>query len=142
MTAFFDTSVLVAAFFQGHEHHNASLRALRRATTKTGCCAAHSLAELYATTTRMPTRRQVTGDQVLLFLQNVREHLALVHLDARQYWEAIEHAASLGICGGTIYDSLILACAVKARARVIYTWNVRDFQRAYPALGGRIRAPA
>jgi predicted nucleic acid-binding protein len=34
-----------------------------------------------------------------------------------------------GIAGGSTYDALIAACARKARADAILTWNVADFER-------------
>ncbi len=141
MKAFFDTSVLLAAFLDDHEHHEPSLRALSGVTAKTGCCAAHTLAELYATTTRLPGRRRLSCEQALLLIENVTTTLDLVHLDGSQYVAAVENAAAAGVIGGTIYDAMLLACANKVRARVIYTWNVGHFQRAYPQAAGRIQTP-
>lgn len=109
---------------------------------KTGCCAAHTLAELYATATRLPGRHRLSGDQALLLVENVTKRLTLVHLDGEEYVTAIERAASAGVTGGTIYDALLLACAGKARARLIYTWNVRHFQRSCPGAAGRVQKPA
>ncbi len=43
--------------------------------------------------------------------------------------------------GAIIYDALILACARKARAEVIYTWNVKHFRLVAPDLSDRIVEP-
>jgi len=141
VTSFFDTSVLFAAFIEDHEHHVPSLRAFSRSTRKTGCCAAHSLADLYAIATGLPRRQRLTRDQALMLLENVRERLTLVALDPQEYLDEIARAASVGVSGGTIYDALLIACAAKARASVIYTWNVGHFRQAWPTLGERIQAP-
>ncbi|MBC5800622.1 MAG: PIN domain-containing protein [Candidatus Eremiobacteraeota bacterium] len=138
---FFDTSVLLAAFFNEHEHHGASLRALSEVTGKTGACATHTLAELYATTTRLPGRSRLSTDQALVLIENVTKKLQLVHLDGEEYIAAIETAAAAGVSGATVYDALLLACASKVRARIIYTWNVRHFQRAYPEVAARVAIP-
>lgn len=56
MKGFFDTSVLVPVFYGDHVHHQASLERFIQFDRSTGCCGAHSLAEVYATLTRMPGR--------------------------------------------------------------------------------------
>lgn len=138
---FFDTSVLIPAFFEDHEHHEASLQAFLKADKKQACCGAHSLAEFYATTTRLPGRHRLSGEQVLLFLENIQERLTIVTLDAHEYDTVLKQAAEAGIVGGAIYDALLVSCALKARAETIYTWNLRDFQRFGPEAAKRTRTP-
>ena len=48
-------------------------------------------------------------------------------LDGNDYRETLTYIANLGIAGAQIYDALILRAAVKHRAEVIYTWNVKRF---------------
>jgi predicted nucleic acid-binding protein len=141
LKSFFDTSVLIPTFLEDHEHHETSLEAFLRADKRNGCCGAHSLAEVYAALTRLPGKHRLGGDQVLLFLQNIRERLTIVSLDAEEYFVAIEGAAAVGVAGGTVYDTLLARCALKARAEVIYTWNVKHFQRLGPEIAQRIRTP-
>jgi predicted nucleic acid-binding protein len=141
MKLFFDTSVLVAAFLGHHPHHDASLVAFLSADKKTACCAAHSLAEVYSTVTRLPGKTRLSGEQALLFLDNIRERLTLISLDGREYYNAIEHAAAAGIIGGAAYDALLGECAIKAGADTIYTWNVSDFQRLGSAIARRVKTP-
>ncbi|MGH9415983.1 MAG: hypothetical protein ACRD01_05080 [Terriglobales bacterium] len=40
-----------------------------------------------------------------------------------------------------MYDALIANCALKAGARLIYTWNRSDFQRLGPEVASRLRTP-
>ena len=141
MKSFFDTSVLVATFVESHEHHERSFAVFTRADRKTACCAAHSLAELYATLTRLPGTARMSSDQALLVLDSVEERAEIVPLDAREYRQAIQDAANAGIVGGTIYDALIGWCALKARATRIYTWDVADFQRLDAEIAGKVRTP-
>ncbi len=138
---FFDTSVLVPAFFEDHEHHEASLGVFLRAEKRQASCGAHSLVEFYATTTRLPGRHRLSGEQVLLFLEDIRERLTIVTLEAHEYDAALKGAAEAGIVGGAIYDALLASCALKVRAEIIYTWNVRDFRRFGPEVAKRIRTP-
>jgi len=139
--SFFDTSVLVASFLVGHEHHERSFARLADADRNNACCAAHSLAELYATLTRLPGKFGVSVEQALLSLDSVAERLELISLDVPEYHHAIREAASVGIVGGTIYDALLGRCALKARATTIYTWNVGHFRMLGAEIAGKVRTP-
>lgn len=141
MKAFLDTSVLVATFYGDHEHHAPSLDLFLRFGKKDTCCAAHSLAEVYATLTGMPSKRRIGGDAALLFLRDIREHLTLISLDEREYFQLAEEAASLNLASGAIYDALLGYCALKAQAKTLYTWNTKDFLRLPPAIVKRVRQP-
>lgn len=141
MKVFFDTSVLLPAFLEDHEHHDPSLKAFLKVDKRSGCCAAHSLAEFYATATRLPGKHRLSGEQVLLFLENVVERLTTIALTADEYYHTIKSAAANGVVGGTIYDALLAQCAVKAEADVVYTWNARHFRQLGPVIARRLRTP-
>ena len=141
MRSFFDSSVLIAAFLEEHEHHEASLKVFSKASKQQDCCAAHSLAEVFATLTRLPGKHRLSGEQVLLFLENIRERLTIIVLDADEYVGALREAAAAGILGGTVYDALIARCALKAKAEILYTWNVKHFHRFEPEASRRVRTP-
>jgi predicted nucleic acid-binding protein len=94
--AFLDTSVLVAAFYYGHEHHQSSFELFLKQDKKSGCTGAHSLAEVYSALTGMPGKDRASGDEALLFLGNVRDPLTIVGLDAKEYITALEAAARRG----------------------------------------------
>ena len=136
MKGFVDTSVLVAAFQVEHEDHEPSFRLFRGLEKGEGACGAHSLAEVYSTLTRMPGRLRVSGREAMLVVGAIEARLTLVALDAGEYGAAIGGAAEMGVLGGAIYDALLAACALKAGAEAIYTWNVKDYER----LGGEVRA--
>jgi predicted nucleic acid-binding protein len=138
---FFDTSVLVAAVVVPHPQHQRSLTVFAAANRKTACCAAHSLAEVYATLTRLPGKLGLNVDQALLLLDSIAERLELISLEPSEYRHAIREAATGGIIGGTIYDALLGQCALKARVTTIYTWNVTHFRMLGPDIAGKIRTP-
>jgi predicted nucleic acid-binding protein len=133
--------VLIPTFLEDHEHHEASLSAFLEADPRSSCCAAHSLAEVYATLTRLPGRHRLSGEQVLLFLENIRERLTLVTLDPEEYFRAVQEAAAAGIVGGAINDALLAQCALKSRAETIYTWDVKRFQRINSEIAPRMKMP-
>ncbi|MBV9999577.1 MAG: PIN domain-containing protein [Verrucomicrobia bacterium] len=139
MKVFFDTSVLVGAFYGDHPRHAACLRLLEDASKKTHFCAAHSVAELYAVMTRLPVRPRITPAQGLLFVENVRDYFSIVALGATEYLEVITGATRSGLGGGKIYDLLVLRCALKRGADRIYTLNLQEFTRlASPELKKRL----
>lgn len=141
MKVFFDTSVLVAAFLEEHDHHQRSFDRFEQADKKRACCAAHSLAELYSILTRLPGKHRLSGEQALISLDSVCERLETIALDSHEYVSAIQEASADGVIGGTIYDALLAECARKARATVILTWNLNHFQRVCRELGEMVETP-
>ena len=101
----------------------------------------HTLAEVYAAMTALPIRPMLPPEQVMLFVQEVRDRLTLVSLDESEYFEAIQQTAAAGFTSGRVYDALLLRCAAKAKAQTIYTWNLKHFQSIAPAQAARIRTP-
>lgn len=141
MKAFFDTSVLVPVFYGDHIHHEASLERFIQFDRSTGCCGAHSLAEVYSTLTRMPGKHRISAEQAVLFIGSVRERLSIAPLDGDEYADALRVSADLGIVGGGIYDALLARCAIKAKAKVIYTWNARHYALCGREVAGKLRTP-
>ena len=141
MKAFFDTSVLVPVFYGDHVHHSASLDLFVQFDRESGCCGAHSLAEVYATLTRMPGRHRISGEQAMLFVGSLRERLAIVALDGDEVARALSESAALGIVGGAIYDALLASCALKGGVEAIYTWNARHYAQCGPEVMRRLRTP-
>ena len=141
MRAFLDTSVLVPVFYGDHIHHDASLSLFVECEKSSGCCGAHSLAEVYSTLTRMPGRNRISGEQAMLFVGSIRERLSIVALAGNEYAAALEDSAARGIVGGAVYDSLLAHCALKAKAETIYTWNQPHYAQCGPAVTKRLRTP-
>jgi predicted nucleic acid-binding protein len=138
---FFDTSVFIGAFWRGHPDHEASLKLVSAANKRKSACAAHTLAEVYATMTALPVKDAVSPDQALLFVQEVRERCVIVTLTEDEYCDTIQRAAERGLASGRIYDALLLRAAAKIRAEVIYTWNLKHFRFIDPTIEDRVRTP-
>jgi predicted nucleic acid-binding protein len=138
---FFDTSVLIPAFVEDHRDHDRCLAAYAPSNKRIACCAAHSLAEVYAGVTRLPGAFRASPEQAILFLSDLEDHLTIISLDGAEYSAAIRHASANGIVGATIYDALLAACAIKARAETIYTDNERHFRMFGPEVASRVRRP-
>ena len=141
MKEFFDTSVLIGAFWRGHPHHEASLKLISAAYKRKSACAAHTLAEVYATMTALPVKDVIPPEQALLFVQETRDRFTIVCLDEEEYYKTIEQAAARGFPSDRVYDALLLQCAAKVKAETIYTWNLKHFRAIRPDAAGRMRTP-
>ena len=145
MKVLLDTSVLVAAVVQEHEHHARSLPVLERVQggKDEGFVSAHSLAEIYAVLTKLPPPFRHTPEQALLSIEeNVVKHFKITGLSGADYTVLIREAAFAGIQGGTIYDAVLLKCASKTEAEKVFTLNLKHFKSIAPKnTGPEILAP-
>jgi len=141
MRVFYDTPVLVAAILEDHEHHDPSFAAFSSANTRSSSCGAHNIAEVYVTLTKYPGKQRLSEQQALLAISAIEHRLKIVALDAVEYVASIRRFANIGITGGTIYDGLIAASALKAKADVLYTWNVSHFLLLGDEVARKVRTP-
>jgi predicted nucleic acid-binding protein len=141
LTEFFDSSVLIAAFWGGHTNHGASIECLSGADKKHSACGIHSLAEVYAVMSSLPVAPGIPTEQVMLFVEEVRSRLTLVALDEKEYFQTIQKCADRGFTSGRIFEALLLSCAAKSGAQTIFTWDLKRFKSTAPELADRIRTP-
>ena len=109
-----DTSVLVAGLVESHPMHALAFPWLELA--KAGeielLISTHSLAELYAVLTRLPTRPRIPpGTAWRLIRENVETPAHVVVLHASDYRIVLERLAAAGLTGGVVYDALIARAA-------------------------------
>ena len=90
--------------------------------------------------TRLPGKHRTSG-QALTFLEMIQARFKLVALDAADYLATIREAAAVGVVGGTSYDALVAACALKAKADVLYTWNIGHFLLLGDEVARKVRTP-
>jgi predicted nucleic acid-binding protein len=141
LKCFFDTSVLVAAALLQHPRHEPSLVAYAQARKADSFCSVHSLAELYATLTRLPGSQRLSCAEALLFIQDLRKRVSIVTLSEEQYLNTMSSLVSAEIAGAAIYDALLARCAVQCAADRLYTWNVTDFRRLGDDIAKKVRTP-
>ena len=128
-----DTSVLVPAMVAAHEHHAQALPWMERAVAGEYrlVVAAHSLAECFATLTRLPHGMASSPAQATAVITGniMRRAKALIAaLAADDYRDVLEDLGVRGIAGGIVYDALIVRAARQHRARIV-TFNHRHFVR-------------
>ncbi len=144
MAVFLDTSTLLPVFDGDHFHHAASLelfQSLPVVSDPGAFCSLHSLAEFFATTTRMPPPARLTPSESLFNIRQVLQRVRTVELNEFEYLQTIRSVAAMPLSGALIYDALLLQAARKVQAETLYTWNVKHFQMLAPDLADRIRTP-
>lgn len=133
--------MLVPVFVGEHPHHVESAALFLAFEAENASCAVHSLAEVYATLTRLPTPHRASPAQAIQCVQRIAGRFRLIGLDGAAMLAVLEKIAGQQISGGTTYDSLIAACAVKSGAERIYSWNIRHFERFGPEVAGKLARP-
>jgi len=141
MKVFFDTSVLIAAFWLEHPGHKESLAVFSRSGPERAYCGLHTLGEFYSSITALPIHNRFDPQTTLPLIMEIRTRCTPVSLTEKEYVTTIETAANNGFKSGMIYDALLLRCAEKSGAEVIYTWNLKHFRMLAPALADKIRTP-
>lgn len=131
-----DTSVVVAALLARHDEHEAALLALQKALAESDLILpVPTLVEAYAVLTRLPAGARLSPADAHRILEETFRHRAVVvGLDGDDGWALLSSSVPLEIAGGSTYDAHIVACARKAAATTLLTFNRRHFERC--ELGG------
>jgi predicted nucleic acid-binding protein len=96
--------------------------------------AAPALVEAYAVLTRLPPPYRLRPQDALAVIEGSWGGVDVVAVTGPETWGLLRSLPGAGIAGGSSYDALVAACARKAKADVILTWNVRDFERVAEGL--------
>ena len=136
MAAFvLDTSCLVAAVCDWHEHHGPAAAELNRrlAGKEPMIVAAPAVVEAYAVLTRLPPPHRLSAPDALAVLdENFLRGGRLVALDATSHRSLLREAPNGGISGGLTYDAVIARCAIRFKASTLLTFNERHFRALVP----------
>jgi len=128
-----DTNCMIAAVCGWHDHYRAAAAEIERRLVagEQLTVAAHALTESYSVLTRFPApHRLAPGDAWQLLRDNFSAPGTVVTLTARQHAALLARLAHEGVSGGRTYDALIAACAVRAGAGALLTFNPRHFEPA------------
>jgi len=79
--------------------------------------------------TRLPPPHRLSGHDALVLLESNWGRVNVVTLTAPEYWRLLRECRDDGVSGGQVYDAVIAACARKARAQTLLTWNLDHFHR-------------
>jgi predicted nucleic acid-binding protein len=125
-----DTSCMIAAVCAWHEHHDPAAEEIEgRLDQGEGMVvAASALVESYAVLTRLPPPHRLSPRDALALLEaNFMSASRIVALDGKSYLSLLRRAPDEGVAGGRTYDAVIFACAFKAKASALLTFNESHF---------------
>ncbi|TVS11129.1 MAG: PIN domain-containing protein [Wenzhouxiangella sp.] len=131
MSVALDSSVLIAAVLDWHEHHPASHQEVERLAASDGAAVipTHALLESYSVITRLPAPHRLRPNDARDLLDgSFRDWVTAPAPE--QIWSLIGQLADAEMVGGAAYDALIVESALAAGAVEIVTWNINHFQRA------------
>ena len=135
----FDTSVLIASILVQRENHLKAKTAFSQAKLeKSACISAHSLAEVFNVLTG---RVLIPPEQARMLIENNFNGVEIITLDALDYVRVLEKVSNRGLSGGVIFDALIAECALKIKAQILYTLNLKHFLRLGEEVSGIAREP-
>ncbi len=121
-----DSSVLVAAMLTGEEFHAECNRVL---DVETPVIYTHGIAEAFSTVTGGRRGMKLSSAIAADVLENdYLPGLAITTLTPGEMLRAMNECEKRGVRGGAIYDYLHLVAARKAKAKKLFTLNVRDFR--------------
>ena len=125
MSAFLDSSVLVAALASDEMKHVECLALLLKGSN---CIYSHALLETFSTLTGGKLGVRVTPDLAARMLsETVLPRVTVIDLSSEEIMAALGSAQSRGVRGGCVYDYMHLLAAKKGDVFVIYTLNMDDF---------------
>lgn len=138
-----DTSCIVAAVCEWHEHHEAAhgeiSRRMRQAEPM--FVAAPALVEAYAVLTRLPPPHRLSpADALRLIDVGFGQARRIIALDGHAYRALLSRAAGEGISGGRTYDAVIAECALREKGVTLLTFNADDFL-AFTSRGLEVAVP-
>lgn len=140
-----DSSVVVASLAPWHAEHGLArglvATLLGQPELHRVILPRHVLVESYSVLTRLPSPRRISPERACEILRLTFEGRAeIVDRPYQDIWNFLEDARRHGIAGGAAHDAAIADLARQAGARVLYTFNVRHFERfAGPELA--VRSP-
>ena len=90
----------------------------------------HVLVEAYSVLTRLPSGHRVAPEAAHALLDaGFRSRVRVVTLTPSEIWPLLTRWSKDGVAGGLTYDARILAEARKARADVLLTFDIGDYER-------------
>ena len=139
MTAFLDTSVVVASLDPDEPQHATCDRLMAAGGH---ALYVHALAETFSILTGGRLGRRVNAEAATRLLdQSVLPFVSVQSLSGKDVMVALSECEARGVRGGAVYDLLHLAAARKAKAEVLLTLDGRNF-RAFAKPGDpRIETP-
>ncbi|MFT5999053.1 MAG: putative nucleic acid-binding protein [Neolewinella sp.] len=133
MITYFDTSVIMGLLHADQEIYEASVAVFAKSSRsgRVVTTTLHAYAELYTNLTQKGGGRpgMPPEDVAVVRTEQVGRIFEMIELTKTDYEAAVIRCGKLGFTSGVIYDALHLQAAIKVGADVLYTNNLKDFNR-------------
>ncbi len=130
MATAIDTSVVISALLSWHADHERASRWLAQQLGGNRLILPDAvLVEAYAVMTRLPSPHRLSPEDAFALLDANFRGVRSAGLPSKSIWKVLTDVADRHITGGAVYDAMILECSIRAGAKAIATFNVRDFER-------------
>ena len=138
-----DTNVVVALLTTGSPQHARTSACFHRhrADGAEFILADHALIEAFSVLTRSPKPYGFPPAETQRSLRQYFGEAQIVSLAPGYAWAVIGHTLDRGYWGGRVHDAEIAMASFEAGARLLLTWNLRDFLTIAP-VGLEIRTPS
>jgi predicted nucleic acid-binding protein len=134
MIVLFDTSVLNASLSLSHVHHAETRAWLDRAQAGAfeWIVSTHTLAEVYATLTRMKLQPRILPRTAYRLIEdNITAYARMRALSPDEYRDLLDQLSTRNLFGGVVYDAVIAHVARLEAVDHLLTLNVNDFVRVF-----------
>ncbi len=139
MSVLLDSSVLIAALAPDQDRHAECLALLMQSGN---AVCAHAFLETFSTLTGGRLGVKVDADfAAQLLSESVLPRVQVIELGIAELLAALRMARKHGVRGGGVYDYMHLVAAKKAKADILYTINLSDFQHLHREGDPEIRRP-
>lgn len=130
MKVLIDTSILFPALDAKHKLHDVALAHVKKLEGEHSILVlnTHLSAELFNNLSRQP-RLPIPMEKVKGIIHHLSDRYENVALTMDDYLAAVDRCTELGLRGGVIYDALHFQAAIKANVDVLYTANLKNFNR-------------
>ena len=138
-----DTSVIVELLAKSADRRETTAACYKRhlALQDEIVVADHALLEAFSVLSRAPAPIGIPPWQAERVLLEHFGHSSIASLQPNYAWDVIRHTLDRGHWGGRVHDAEIAMASYAAGARLLLTWNLRDFLTVAP-VGLEIRTPA
>jgi predicted nucleic acid-binding protein len=139
MSVLLDSSVLVAWLAPDEDRHEECLALLLQ---RGNVVHAHAFLETFSTLTGGRLGVKVDADfATKLLSETVLPRVQVIELGIAELLDALRLARKQGVRGGGVYDYMHLVAARKAKADILYTINLSDFEHLHREGDPEIRRP-
>jgi len=137
-----DTNVVVPLLSKGSSQHTTASACYHRHRAEGAefVVADHVVIESFSVLSRSPAPFGLPPREAEQFLREYFADATIASLEPGYAWKVIRHTLDRGYWGGRVHDAEIAMASYEAGARLLLTWNLRDFLTVAP-VGLEIRKP-